>query len=420
MKGLLKFFAGALLGVIAGWVLGFLRLPMVEKDAGFWVGLVGGAGGVLLVVGAWMSARNHAKVLQQIAGSESRRAYHGVWIPLALLIGFSGLLSTWLVYRQNGQMEVLAKGQAERIEDQTALITSIRSSQQVFLISNVLENVDRDLREAPGLLSDATIARIAALSYSFKPYRSVEGDSLSPRPLSPERGQLLVALAAMPIDSLSWLRLKGATSFASADLSGANLSHADLSGINLHSANLRDALLDHADLTAANLHFASLWGARLNHATLTGANLTVADLRWAEANGCTAAAAIFNGADLRNAQFRKANLRGAKLRCVPADVAQFQGADLRDADLKVCQLDGANLNHALLQGSNLKMVDFKGANLADVAMDSVRVGGDSWAKVKEEWHYDGDVQAWEQQYEIVKDTTKRFEAEHLFLPKKRE
>ena len=73
-----------------------------------------------------------------------------------------------------------------------------------------------------------------------------------------------------------------------ADLFGANLSGADLSGADLFGANLRDANLRGADLRRANLS-----GADLRRANLRGADLRGADLRRANLSG-----ADLSGADL--------------------------------------------------------------------------------------------------------------------------
>jgi hypothetical protein len=56
-----------------------------------------------------------------------------------------------------------------------------------------------------------------------------------------------------------------------ADLSGANLSSADLSGADLYGANLSGADLSGADLYGANLSGADLSGADLYGANLSGA-----------------------------------------------------------------------------------------------------------------------------------------------------
>ncbi|EPG0994352.1 TPA_asm: hypothetical protein GIP73_13915 [Listeria monocytogenes] len=84
-----------------------------------------------------------------------------------------------------------------------------------------------------------------------------------------------------------WLRDEGGER---ADLTGANLSYADLSCANLRGANLRGANLSYADLSCANLRganlsyadlsCANLRGANLSGADLSGANLSYADLNW--------------------------------------------------------------------------------------------------------------------------------------------
>ena len=78
-----------------------------------------------------------------------------------------------------------------------------------------------------------------------------------------------------------------------ADLYGANLYGADLTGANLYGANLYGA-----DLTGADLY-----GADLTLANLTGANLTGADLTRADLTG-----ANLSGADLTRADLYGANL----------------------------------------------------------------------------------------------------------------
>ena len=63
-----------------------------------------------------------------------------------------------------------------------------------------------------------------------------------------------------------------------ANLSGANLYRADLSGANLYGADLYRADLSRANLSGADLSRADLYGADLSGANLSGANLSGADL----------------------------------------------------------------------------------------------------------------------------------------------
>ena len=83
-----------------------------------------------------------------------------------------------------------------------------------------------------------------------------------------------------------------------ADLSGADLRSADLSGANLRSADLRSDDLSGANLRSANLRSADLRSANLSGADLSGANLRSADLSGANLSGANLRSADLSGADL--------------------------------------------------------------------------------------------------------------------------
>jgi uncharacterized protein YjbI with pentapeptide repeats len=127
------------------------------------------------------------------------------------------------------------------------------------------------------------------------------------------------------------------------DLSGENLTKANLSGANLSWGNLRGARLIGADLTRAYLR-----GARLNDADLSGANLTQADLP--EVN--------LTGADLSGAK-----LADADLTITIMTEAKLIEADLTGANLSSAFLKGANLSRANLSGAALSGAILKGADL---------------------------------------------------------
>jgi len=76
---------------------------------------------------------------------------------------------------------------------------------------------------------------------------------------------------------LSGANLSGANLYR-ADLSGANLYRADLSGANLSGANLSGANLYRADLSGADLSRANLYRADLSRANLYRADLSGANL----------------------------------------------------------------------------------------------------------------------------------------------
>ena len=90
------------------------------------------------------------------------------------------------------------------------------------------------------------------------------------------------------------------------DLRGADLSRADLTGVNLRDADLRGADLSRADLTGVNLRDADL-----REASLTGANLRAADLTEATLREATLREADLSRADLTGVNLSYADLTGA-------------------------------------------------------------------------------------------------------------
>jgi hypothetical protein len=105
-----------------------------------------------------------------------------------------------------------------------------------------------------------------------------------------------------------------------------NLSGADLSKANLSEANLTGANLSKATLSSAILTGAHLGEANLSEATLSKANLADAILSRANLRGANLSHAILGKAHLRGADLSKADLRGAILRG-----ADLDGADVNDA-----------------------------------------------------------------------------------------
>jgi len=164
-----------------------------------------------------------------------------------------------------------------------------------------------------------------------------------------------------------------------ADLSGADLSRANLGEVDLHGADLIMANLSGADLSGANLIMAYLGGADLSGAILFGATLRGATLRGANLSG-----AILSEADLNGAILSRANLSGAILREAYLRRVDFSEANLNKADLFGAYLSWANLSGADLSGANLFGTYLKGAYLegADLSRADLRMANLSWTDIR--------------------------------------
>lgn len=186
---------------------------------------------------------------------------------------------------------------------------------------------------------------------------------------------------------------------------GARLDYSDISNANLEGAVLIDASLTGVDLTGANLREAVLAGARMEGAILTDADLSHSVLMGArlsgDLSGVDFSGADLSGADLRGASFVGAILIGTNFRGALTDETSlipgidtstlrqqalrteqeidlsgqdlrsmnFSGMDFRhvslvDADLRGSNLSGADLRGCDLSGADLSRADLTGADLA--------------------------------------------------------
>jgi len=122
----------------------------------------------------------------------------------------------------------------------------------------------------------------------------------------------------------------------------------DLSHVNLSGLNLGKLLLMHANLTCANLAAADLSYASLRSSNLTGANLTDTNL---------------TGAELTDANLTKATLTNSNLTAADLTNATLTGANLVRANLL-----RANLHRASLLGADLTHANLFQAKLTDTQM----------------------------------------------------
>jgi uncharacterized protein YjbI with pentapeptide repeats len=243
------------------------------------------------------------------------------WL-LGVFLAIGGLTGTLLLMNQNKLLEI----QNQLATNQMHLGEASRRSALVFLMSNILDKVDAEIasqkeknpKDSLFSLTPSLIGQIVALSHSFKPYRYLEDSTLIPRPLSPERGQLLMTLVLLPLDTFTLNQIYFKATFEDAALQRAKLKDAylvkttlwkaDLWAADLSEAVLTEAILPHARLQwtllkEVDLSKANLWGVELIYADLEGANLTRAFMQEANLWKANLLETKLIGADLRLADF---------------------------------------------------------------------------------------------------------------------
>ncbi|AUT02351.1 hypothetical protein CLI64_19235 [Nostoc sp. CENA543] len=198
-----------------------------------------------------------------------------------------------------------------------------------------------------------------------------------------------------------------------ANLSGAILKNAKLNKVNLRKAKLFNTNLEGADLSGADLRSTMETRVdyeeckycdypvevRLDSANLKGANLKQADLTGAILNSANLQGANLKQADLTGAILNSANLQGANLKRAKLIRASLVGTSLQNADLEAADLNEAQLSgsipkhdpifdeevfictHANLNGTNLKGTILKNAIFEPEPIKKRQItSGNNWDK----------------------------------------
>jgi len=304
-----------------------------------------------------------------------------------------------LVQGQNSLFESqndLVKQQNKRIVQQTELIEAGRRSSLVFLMGNIMDKVDEELKQPANKardLSNELIGRISALSQSLKPYRYLKNDRLIKKPLSPERGQLLLALVNSRLDTANaYHKLYTETKFSRADLNEAVMARSFMSLAKLTKADLSEANLNEANLKGATLKEADLKEVEAVSANFQECDLVEATMTWGE----------FSGANFSRATLTKADLRSAEL-----DNCSFFGAYLKKADLSEADLSEADLRGAYLNG----------ANLSNTQLSDAKVSSAKWLNKLEKWKVKG-FETIQQNYVLEEATDENGEEYFIVKTKK--
>ncbi|MDB9515278.1 pentapeptide repeat-containing protein [Kamptonema animale CS-326] len=143
---------------------------------------------------------------------------------------------------------------------------------------------------------------------------------------------------------------------------------ADLSGANFEGANLTGAFLNNITMNRTNFLRSTLNKANLSYSILSGANFSSAKLIGVDLRQASLQDATFTGADLGSANLSRTNLEGARLGQVKAQGALFPETNLRKSDWQGADLSGADLSNANLQNADMTSVKLASANLSNTQL----------------------------------------------------
>jgi uncharacterized protein YjbI with pentapeptide repeats len=163
--------------------------------------------------------------------------------------------------------------------------------------------------------------------------------------------------------------------FSGIDLSGRNLTDAELTGCAFENAKLIKTIFERAVLFACDFRKADLRGARMARADMRGANLRGADLSHADLTqsdfreGEVAVADKKNGMLVIKHRMRPGDAEGTLFVGATLDGSQFNGAQAKGADFQDCSMKGTKLTGAILKDCNLAGADLQDADLTGARLE---------------------------------------------------
>ena len=416
VKVLLQVITAVIILVLAGF--GVMSTSHVQSHLSFAYGFLtcGVVIAIILLLRYTLSVGSRNEVTAENKADGRRTALGSMALSLTtgillLIIGLLGAMA--LKHFDVSRTERVAR-ERQQVVASADRTEATRIAAMGSILGNLLTTINRELEmHEDGGLSDETIQRIVDLSAGFTPYSRFEGDSLIERKASPERGQLLIALCRLPIDSLTFSRILERTVFAAADLRNADLQQVELSGANLQSADLRGANLSNARMHSTDLTDATLRRAKLTNAEIREAVLKRADLSWIEGDSAIIVASNLRGVWCDAGSFRNADLSSSFLSQAQFRGALFHGArmvDTRFVDTRLSrsQFIDANLSNADLRSARIDETDLTGALLSEALVAST-----NWLDKLSDWNVTGE-HAISTQYRLIdesKENTPMFRLE---------
>lgn len=397
MFSLRKLIFFIVLSAVLGWMLGYLRFPYLEQDTAFFPIAVL----CLLVFIFFIFIKSTLKIKSQQTTEAVSSKKNFLLLLVVFVIVIASVIFNIKFYKQNSDLEKQIHEDRKKIQELSAIIESSGSGNLSVFMNTILEEVDSEMK-TKSVLSDSVIHKLATLSYSFKPHKIYEGDSISEKTISLERGQLLLALLMLDIDSVSFLRIKSEVSFAGANLNGADLRGVDLSNADLKGAHFKVANLKRVNLSGADLSDAVLYAANLDSAKLVATNFKRADMRWAMLNHAQLQSADLSGAQMMQAQFANAEMYRATIQNADLSGAIMQNANLTSANLIGSNLQRVNFKNAILMYVNMRLTNqfeaiYSDANLHKAIVDS------TWMKDSPGWNLTG-YEYIKEKYKLLNDT----------------
>ncbi len=289
---------------------------------------------------------------------------------LQIIGGLVVAVGLWLTWRRIVATEktVIVSEEGQITERFTRAIEQLGSDRMAIRLGGIyaLERIAKDSEKDYWTVMEVLSAFVRENAPIIKHAENVEDDRSLKKTVQTDIQAILTVIGRRSGKDKGRIALDK-TDLSGADLGGAHLERAYLTGVCLRAANLSAAHLEEAILEEAHLKQADLMSARLEKANLDEAHLQGADLTNAHLENAMLHEAYLQGADLTRAKLTNAEFVQASLLQANLSQAVCLQADLRGADLRAAILNGADFTRADFTAAKFAQADLRGAilDLAD-------------------------------------------------------
>jgi uncharacterized protein YjbI with pentapeptide repeats len=162
------------------------------------------------------------------------------------------------------------------------------------------------------------------------------------------------------------------------NMSGANMSGADMSDTNMRRANMSDTNMSGANMRRANMSDTNMSDTNMSGANMSDTNMSGANMRRANMSDTN-----MRGANMRNTNMRDTNMSGANMsdtnmsgadmRDTNMSGANMSGADMSDTNMRRANMSDTNMRDTNMSGANMSGADMRRANMSDTNMSGANM-----------------------------------------------
>ena len=223
-----------------------------------------------------------SSVLGLLIGAVSRFISIGALISvLGGMVSLAIFVVTYMqVERLDNQNSLLNK-QNDKIDIQSNLLEAERRS-SVHLLTDLYEKIGEEIKsqekDSNLILSQPIISQIVSTSHYLRPYRYLEGDTLTSFVASPEKGQLFIYLTSLGLNSMMLSSIIKMSNFDNMLVENYNFDNLYLNNVQfdnliLNTVSFENSKLDHVSFENAKMNYFRIDNCSLNSSTISGTGI---------------------------------------------------------------------------------------------------------------------------------------------------